>query len=522
MTSNSLKQNYPEGDARHLDDVDEILRKPNLCSTLEILAPLAIFTDPVLGMPHPLDYTDESDGNDIAATLRNSLHLWHVAYFAKAALLGSNPYRKSTLTFEQIIEAVNHYNQYDMPLSSNPTDEEILQATIRMAYQQFPYQNVWWGGMNAARFIYRKLSQTSALSLHERVIDLFGVEYNLLLDICVCLYMAVHNHVKTSRCPSFSFTDISHLLRWWDPPTLHKVIDGISQTQNEFRVNCEVNRSTNPNLRKYDFNPLLFKPVVRIGKRYYIPIPAMILLWATEGIHYRLSEHAKNIVGNGGAFFGEFGHAFESFVADLLDCSCRRYIPEALIRNNKQKAADFVLLEGNRALIIECKTKRRHLKHKYGVIDAIDNDYKEVVHGLKQCISTETLIRNGTLKSPQFPELNNISEFFYAVVTLGDFYQANSYLMQDRIRRALGVNLNYQVLSSRELELMLANLKGLDIIPFMTAKAVARNPRPTSYKDDLYDWLAELDRSDMNDPSEEIALALIRRLRDRIANLSQS
>jgi hypothetical protein len=242
----------------------------------------------------------------------------------------------------------------------------------------------------------------------------------------------------------------------------------------------------------------------------------MMILWATEGIKYHLSEYAR-FIGEDGTFFDKFGKtAFEGYVMHMLDVSKRQYIPEqeVIVGKNKELTADFILLEGDKALIMECKTRRGSLEHRYGIIEAIDADYeKTIIKGLHQCVCTEKLIRNGILDLSQYPELQGVSEFSYAVVTHDIFYQANSRLMQDRVREKMGEDIQYQVLSARELELILANIAKNGIIQFIAAKSVKSYLMPESYENYLRLWIDKRGDSNMNDPSQDICLALAERSR---------
>lgn len=509
MSLGNSGMNRSEDDPGHLDDINEILRKPNLCHTLESLAPLGIFTDPVIGMPYPMDTTDESDS--LSLDLRKYVQLWQIAYFAKIALQKSNPYRRDEFDSKKLREVINHYNIYDAPCSEDLSSEEYLQVSIRIAYQQFPFQRKWYDWMNITHHMFRENPV-----LNQMVIDLFGVRYELLVDICLCLYMAICTQIKTHKRKSFSFNDLMTLLPWYDEDILRGIIDAITQSQDEFRKECDDRCSGDRYLGKYDFNPLLSKPIVRINGRYYIPVPAAIPLWCIEGIQYRLSAYAKDISNRKESeFFYKFGHAFEDFVEDQFARTRRQYIRVDDVLKNR-KRADFILLEGDTALIIDCKTKRRVLKHRYGIIEAIDKDYNEVIHGLDQCINTEKSIRDGILKSLQYPDIQNITSFSYMIVTLGDFYLANSCFMQDRVREKLGMSIQYQVISARELELILANVDGDGIASFITEKSLGRCPMPESYESYLPYHFANRDGYVIKDPSKDIFISIAERLKERV------
>lgn len=518
---------FPEGDSRHLDAIDDLLGGLNLASILVGLAPLAVFTDPIFGMPA---LGSESDGNgqtpvSLAATWRSRLHLWHVLYFAMVALEKSNPYRRANLSQRDLTEIVDHFNSYDMPLSeveNNP----LAQALTRLAYQQFPYQRAWWAGMTGAQFIYEQSEPTKGYCIKDAVGDTFGMQYSDLLDICADIYYIFHNQVRTNRPATFTLKSLSNWLPWVPQGSLARVIGAISQTQEDFRRERQSTAQENPALRKFDYNPLLARPLVQIGREYYAPAPSLILLWATQGIAYRLSDCARNEEKDG--HFGKaFGRAFEDYVDSILRASGRSYIRECTIRVGKQrcKTADFILVEGNRALIFDCKTRRATVKHRCGVLDAIERDYEEIVKGLKQTMQTEKWIRDGILSLSAHPELAGVTNFSPAVVTYGDYYLANSALMRRSVADRLGTTMDYCVFSGRELELMLKNIGEGQLIPFINTKTSHTNDMdqdqlliPSLFEDYLRHQLTE-QGAKLIDPCAEINRNILIKLKNRVTSI---
>lgn len=498
-------------DPRHLDAIDEILGTPNLYTTLEALMPLALFTDPVFGMKYPVDEGGQ-EHDIIAKILRKSMQLWHVAYFAMVALYLSNQYRHGLLSRKKLFRAVNHYNEYDCPLPDPATDEQLFSQMVRMAYQQFPYQHQWWAGMTRASFMYGEANGETGGSLPDMVESLFGIQYHQVLDICMSVYHVIHNQLRTGRNAAFSMNQLAErFLPWIERSSLERIVGCVSQTREEFRLACERTKSGDKALRKYDYNPLLERPLIRIDERYYAPVPPLILLWAMNGIAYQLSEQPCKV---GGHDFGHvFGHAFEDFIEAILRKSKRDYLREIDVKTNAglDRTTDFIIIEGNHALLFDCKTRRATMRHRYGTLDAIERDYGEIVHGLEQCIKTEQWIRLGVPEMQCQRKLEKVTQFDYGVVTLDDYFLSNSTLVEKLIQQKLGRDVKYQVLSGRELELLLANLEGQSLISFIKEKASVRCSLPASYEDYL-----NVNCRKLVDPSQAAYLAFPAKLKNRI------
>ncbi len=511
---------YSQYDPMHLDAIEEILGRPNLCAVLEELTPLAFLTDPVFGMPWATG-EDEHLGTDSAIrVLRQSMHLWHAAYFAMVALRRSNSHRRSSLASGQLTKLVNHYNSYDGPLPVPASDEDLLSQCMRMAYQQFPFQREWWAGMTRARFMFQECSDRKPHDLSGVVRAVFGASYDEVLGICADLYFFFLNAVKTGKRPIFTMRLLAQrFLPWVEEGTLARVVDAISQTQSEFRNICDNTAGSDPRLRKYDYNPLLARPLIQIGDIYFCPVPALLLLWTTDGINYVLSDYARTS-GKDGAFFNTFGHAFEDFVEHLLRKSGREYIREVSVRRKEREdSADFILVEGDSALIFDCKTRRTTVKHRYGMLEAIDRDYEDIVSGLEQDTRTERWIREGIEEFAQHPRLRGVSQFHYGVVTLDHYYLANSSAMQRKVQQSLGRSIEYQVLSSRELELLASSVRVGGILAIIRDKSSDSYDLPASYEDYLKVRQGAAEGVRLVDPSQRLYVSLLKKLRDHVERL---
>jgi len=450
---------------RRLDAIDDVLYRRNLCSTLNHLTAVSLFTDPVYGQPYPTEeeYAAAKPSERAMLSLRRCIHLWHSAYFAMVATCKGNQFRKGDLSEADLRTIVNCYNDYVPPILTAGEDISALGCWIRIAYQQFPYQRRWWAGITRARFMFNYHSPECSLRLPEAIQGQFGATYDEILGICDALSMLVHNRVKSGKDAAFTWEMLADgYLPWVDRTKLKGVLDSLTQTQLEFRTTYDRLKSSDTRQRIYDFNPLLDRPLVRIDSYYYAPVPALLLLWATEGIAYRLRDQL-----GAGPFGDSFGKAFEAFVANLLTESGREFVPEVQLARG-ENTADFIVMEEDEALIMDCKSRKFAVRGRYGIQDAIEIDTKEsIVKGIRQALRTETYVRERRRELTAYPGISDISHFSYAVVTLDNYYLANSKMMRRLVKDELGCDVHYEVMSCRDLELLLANPGSANLVSFL-------------------------------------------------------
>lgn len=507
------KGELPE-DSRYLDYVDDIIGSPNLLATLELLSRWGFCVDPILSTSPPVPVKEQ-----YLDSLKRHLGHWTIAYFAMVLLRRSNQYRRGTLNSDKFVQAINYYYEADEPPSDNE-DQNAISFLTRLLFQQLPYQREWWSGITRAQFMYGSSHGPDEEFLAQIVSDIYGMSYNEVLSLCLSIYFVLYDRAASQRECSFTLKELTTgFLPWIDASKLTNLVRLISQTQQEFRGSCQSSELPDRSLRKYDFNPLLSKPLIRIGDRYYAPVPMLLPVWATEGIAYALSSYAVTS-GYRGEFGDALGHAFENSIAKLLSQYNKDYVREKPLRIKGQhdRPADFIVVENKVGLIFDCKSRRVQLKHREGCQDAIQRDYEDIVKALEQDVKTTGWIRQRVGYLGNEKMLAGVEKFIYAVVTMDEYYLANSSIVQRQIARDLGFNISYQVISARELELLLCNLPINSLITTIEKKAEVPVPLPTSYSDYLHYLKSEKQIKQLIDPPMEVVFSELHQIRSRIAS----
>lgn len=159
-------------------------------------------------------------------------------------------------------------------------------------------------------------------------------------------------------------------------------------------------------------------------------------------------------------FANYFGEVFEKYVGTVLQhCgNSIELIPESRVRetypSEKGKTPDWIIVNGDSAILVECKATRFSLASLLtGAESAINDSLKQVVKGLHQladfrkaCLERRTGIE----------KLNKCKSFKPVLVTLEPLYLINSHFFREYIDdqfAAIKVNrMPWHILSVDELE----------------------------------------------------------------------
>lgn len=498
--------------ASALAEIDQILGSPNLPSTLETLAHWALFRDPLLPIPPPCEI---APGHEEVVT--RNVQVFTVAYFALVALLRSNPYRHGTLTPHDFQKATNLFIQA-AAVGALEDDADYRAALTRIQFQQLALQREWFVGLDRALFIFDASQGQWEYDLAARVEDAVGMAYSAVIESCFALHFAMQQMGK-SRMPC-SFTVEELRARWLSEMplgNLEALLPLISQSQADYeKVASSVVQPGNQQ-RLYRFNPLWNRPLIQIGPRFYAPVPSLLPIWAIDGILYNLSHTAKTR-DDASVFFDALGHAFEDYVGALL---CRHGLEHhrddpIATPKGEIRPCDYRLLEGEVCLLLECKTRRASVGHRFADPDAMNKDYEvAVVQGLRQTMRTEKLVREGVIWPGPRPWLATADSCFHAIITMDEFCGSNEIPARTAVFGALERTVPYQVLSGRDLVLLLANLGDDRLAGILREGDAQAGYQPVSYVSYVYNRAIETGTPHMQDPDREAARAVVGRVIER-------
>lgn len=219
-----------------------------------------------------------------------------------------------------------------------------------------------------------------------------------------------------------------------------------------------------PRFAMYGFNPLFLRPLVRPWRqkkhvsmdndRLVAPVANLVVLKNSIGVFYEMFNRY------GVKFANYFGEVFETYIGRILQ-HCGKsieLIPERRIReaypSAKGKTPDWIIVEGDSAILVECKATRfSRAALLTGDESAINDSLKQVIKGLRQLAD----FRNACLaRRTGMERLNKCKNFRPVLITLEPLYLINSHFFREYLDdqlAAIKVNrMPWHILSVDELE----------------------------------------------------------------------
>ena len=201
--------------------------------------------------------------------------------------------------------------------------------------------------------------------------------------------------------------------------------------------------------------------------RFIAPLPDLVVLKNSAGVFYEMFNYY------GEEFSRHFGLMFEKYVGVVLMHSVRtaKLISEDVIRQTyppeKGKVPDWIIIEGDIAILIECKATRfSRAAIASGTEEHVKDSLKQVIKGLRQLAS----FREACMaKAPGLEVLHKCKIFKPLLTSLEPLYLINSTFFREfldgELSSSMGVmNLPWYILSLDELERLQPYLaKGLGV-----------------------------------------------------------
>jgi len=404
-----------------------------------------------------------------------------LAFLAKTALMHGRMYRDRALDRTAFWQLCQMYNDlYDPFIGSSAGDAEAFpDFLLRTAYQEFPFQEGTRALIPRALYLYVDLDQRLAPDLDfglseqfQRQTGLTPQDYMVLGFICLVYAGKNQGYVNSEGITNIN---IGNLAIYTLPEKVSRFLDIVRCDIPTFKHECRLARISDLYMEKHEFNPLRKFPIVEIeswprGSQppfMMLPIPVLMLERLTEGIYWLLLDRFRED-GRLNEFFRAFGALFQEYVGLHL----ARYCPENELLlettyGQGEKFADWVILEGDTAVLIQCKTKRITSEVKTTMdIELLQEDLRK---GIGEAVIQ--LAKNVHKAKEGVPGLEAVSrrQHFIGLVVLPDaVYLANTPiirpLIEEQLREEIGkgnlrglsiddlLSLQYCVMSVREFE----------------------------------------------------------------------
>ncbi|WP_415940081.1 nuclease-related domain-containing protein [Streptomyces sp. 039-1] len=196
----------------------------------------------------------------------------------------------------------------------------------------------------------------------------------------------------------------------------HFVIDAAA-----FRAdNDRARMTTDPLLRRFEYNPLRGKPLVR-GYDAELLAPVSQLLWAKAsplGIYYTGVAHFGN------AFAQDLGDLFEAYVGRQLGLLANATVlPEIAYGRERALSVDWIVITDDLVLLVEVKSVRPTWHLRLASERRVDEVKRMLGHAYEQIDNTAALIAG---RQKEFAEVPTDRPVHGLIVTMEPFHIVNA------------------------------------------------------------------------------------------------
>jgi len=261
-----------------------------------------------------------------------------------------------------------------------------------------------------------------------------------------------------------------------EPTNISKFLDLVTTDFETFRRECAERCHPIPDLEIYEYNPLVARPVVRLGDgTYVLPIPRLLVERVTSGVYYELAERF------GDPFLTYLGHAFQNYIGMLFsDIDGLDLLPEAEYgpKRSRRLSPDWILVNEGGAALLECKSKRLRLGSRLPQLrQQLEQDLRG---GISTAVSQLQKSINDIRQKLVYPQLAQ-ARLVPLVATLDHAFLLNGNPVRQIVLshlRSMGLDpIDYQVASVEELEYLAALGHGGNMLNILFAKSEALDAR---------------------------------------------
>jgi len=187
----------------------------------------------------------------------------------------------------------------------------------------------------------------------------------------------------------------------------------------------------------YSFSSLRSFPIIKMGYRQkeslVCPMPTLLFWQITDGIYYKILEEIKKIKDGKkqkeilGNFGNSLGKQFQNYVGEVLEKSIQneslKFFKEQEYKEgkNRKDTVDWIVIDNNAILFIECKAKRMNLPAKIELNDDsfIKTELDKMADFIKQIYKSIDDYKNNKYPNIKYDKSRKI---FPVILTLEHWY----------------------------------------------------------------------------------------------------
>jgi hypothetical protein len=372
-------------------------------------------------------------------------------------------------SFQDVICLAN--NVYSIRDPFLGTSAGGIMTLVRALYEQLPYQE------NLGNLIPRHLIIYLETNPPEPPLKL-DTAFREATHLSVKEFMAIGLAFWAAALAQHSFergfvenTEVKSLKPYVTPEKIDAFLAVAGANFDTFRKLCLKEEEVAPELGRYIFNPLFARPVIILPNGLLcLPVPRLVVYRVTRGLYYDLLDVHRQPKRN--PFADWFGHAFEQYIGTLLKDTFGedKVFAEPRYGKPQKDGPDWVVIVGNTALVLECKSGRlpKKIRSQADRTEVLEMIKRNIVDPAEKLVGKLKDLQEGVTGIPT----DRVTCYVPAIVTYEEWYPTilTLNLARQELERRNVEDFHFDLMSAEDFERLLAWAEHEDPIKVLREK----------------------------------------------------
>ena len=332
------------------------------------------------------------DGGPLKVDPRG-MHPWALAEIARESLAYGNEHRRAPVTPQALRDLHNLYNDLADPFLVEA--DGAFDMMLRIVYSQADWQSASFPEMARLGAMFnRPFDATYEVLMPTTVAQMLGTDPNTYFGAALIYTVSAQMNGGRLDLAWFSQPNFAPIVAEIPKDVLLDVLHRVfGADYGAVAERCRNNRNPEPELRKYDLNPLVVTPYVRMPDGLYVaPATKLVSDKASLGSVYHLGQQLWQ-----DKFTRDLGRLVETYAGEQL-----ALIPSAVVtperpygKNGASKTVDWIVVLPGAVVLMEVKSARVSQGGRLDVEGFFDDVKKDVGKGFGQIAVTAQLLASG-------------------------------------------------------------------------------------------------------------------------------
>jgi len=355
---------------------------------------------------------------------------WALAVAARESICAGNEHRASGVTQRDLAEICSLYhNLYDPVVD----DEDAVAALVRIAFEQFPFQEPLFFGAARSRLLFEEASPEAAARL--RIVDasfwprMIGHPLDVLFNSGMLLGVGALKNGGRFDLTWFKQPNFAPIHEELPEDVVRELLTTTFATDiPTFKTMCP--RSYQRGYERVSFNPLQARPFIHEdADRYLAPVPQFVFWRASApALYYLALEQLTGSHRN--TFTDDVGTLFEDYVVRQAGQLPLEAFSSAIEYEPATHTTDAILAWPDFVLLIEAKATRLAEKSRQGGRSLRSELNRTISRAFEQLDTTAALIRD---RHPALAQVPHDRPIYGLVVTLEPYHFINAAFTRDEL-----------------------------------------------------------------------------------------